>query len=151
MNTSTNPIADPSIDALQRYEPYLSAEAYHALLTTIHEPAPFALRVNLLKSPDPAQALAKWTNWYGWETSPVPSCPAGFQLKVYNTPPSQTIEHRLGYFYLQDAASMLPAALLPLRNSRRTRWLRTFGTSKRWRCSGMWREKPRAKRGEAPS
>jgi len=78
MNTSTNPIADPSIDALQRYEPYLSAEAYHALLATIHEPAPIALRVNLLKNEDPMRALEKWSGWYGWESSPVPFCSAGF-------------------------------------------------------------------------
>ncbi len=117
MKTPPIPISDPSISALERYAPYLSAEDYRALLTVIHEPAPFALRVNLLKSPDPAQALAKWTNWYGWDTSQVPFCPAGFHLKSYNTPPSQTIEHRLGYFYLQDAASMLPAALFSPSNT----------------------------------
>jgi len=117
MNPTPTPISDPNISALERYAPYLSAEDYQALLTVIHEPAPIALRVNLLKSPDPAQALAKWTNWYGWETSPVPFCPAGFQLKRYNTPPSQTIEHRLGYYYLQDAASMLPAALFSPSNT----------------------------------
>ena len=87
MNPTPTPISDPNISNLERYAPYLSAEDYQALLTVIHEPAPIALRVNLLKSPVPALALAKWTNWYGWETSPVPSCPAGFQLKVYNTPP----------------------------------------------------------------
>ena len=117
MNTSTNPIADPSIDALQRYEPYLSAEAYHALLATIHEPAPIALRVNLLKNEDPMRALEKWSGWYGWECSPVPFCSVGFQLLRYNNPPSQTVEHRLGYYYLQDAASMLPVSLFsPLTN-----------------------------------
>ena len=65
MNTAATPISDPNISALERYAPYLSAEDYQALLTVIHEPAPIALRVNLLKSPDPAQAMAKWTNWYG--------------------------------------------------------------------------------------
>jgi len=111
MNTSPNPIADPTSAALQRYKPYLSAEAYHALLTTIHEPAPMALRVNLLKNEDPMRALEKWSGWYGWESSPVPFCPAGFQLMRQNTSPSQTVEHRLGYYYLQDAASMLPVSL----------------------------------------
>jgi len=117
MNTPPNYTSHPSISALERYAPYLSTEDYQALLTVIHEPAPIALRVNLLKSPDPAQAMAKWTNWYGWETSPVPFYPAGFQLKRYNTPPSQTIEHRLGYYYLQDAASMLPVALFSPSNT----------------------------------
>ena len=44
MNTPSNPIFDPSISALERYAPYLSAEDYQALLTVIHEPAPIALR-----------------------------------------------------------------------------------------------------------
>jgi len=117
MNTPPDSIADPTSAALQRYEPYLSAEAYHALLATIHEPAPIALRVNLLKNDDPTQALEKWSGWYGWESSPVPFCSAGFQLMRYNTSPSQTVEHRLGYYYLQDAASMLPVSLFsPLTN-----------------------------------
>ncbi len=111
MKTPPNHSSDPSIIALKRYEPYLSAEAYHALLATIHEPAPMALRVNLLKNDDPTRALEKWSGWYGWESSPVPFCSAGFQLMRYNTSPSQTVEHRLGYYYLQDAASMLPVSL----------------------------------------
>jgi len=111
MKTPPIPISDPSLAALQRYKPYLSAEAYHALLATIHEPAPIALRINLLKNDDPTRALEKWSDWYGWESTPVSFCPTGFQLKRYNTPPSQTIEHRFGYYYLQDAASMLPVSL----------------------------------------
>ncbi len=111
MNTPPDSIADPTSAGLQRYEPYLSAEAYNALLATIHEPAPIALRVNLLKNEDPMRALEKWSGRYGWECSPVPFCSAGFQLMRYSTSPSQTVEHRLGYYYLQDAASMLPVSL----------------------------------------
>jgi 16S rRNA (cytosine1407-C5)-methyltransferase len=111
MNSAPDAISDPSIAALQRYKPYLSAEAYQALLTTIHEPAQIALRINLLKNENPARALEKWSGLYGWETCPLSFYSDGFQFKHYDTPPSQTIEHRLGYYYLQDAASMLPAAL----------------------------------------
>jgi 16S rRNA (cytosine1407-C5)-methyltransferase len=111
MNTLPDHTTDPSITALERYESYLSAEAYQALLATIHESAPIALRVNLLKNDNPAQTLEKWSDWYGWESSPVPFCPAGFQLMRHLTSPSQTVEHRFGYYYLQDAASMLPVSL----------------------------------------
>ena len=102
---------DPTLAALARYQPYLSPEDYQALLAVIHEPAPIALRVNLLKSSDPVETLTKWSAWYGWEASPLSYYPAGFQLRRYSTSPSQTVEHRLGYYYLQDAASMLPVAL----------------------------------------
>lgn len=103
--------SDPALAALERYQPYLSAEDYHALQLSIHQPAPLALRVNLLKNADPQEALNKWSEWYGWETTPLPFYPAGFQFKQFHTSPSQTVEHRLGYYYLQDAASMLPVTL----------------------------------------
>ncbi len=41
----------------------------------------------------------------------MPYCPAGWWVPSAQTAPSQTIEHRLGYYYIQDAASMLPAEL----------------------------------------
>jgi 16S rRNA (cytosine1407-C5)-methyltransferase len=47
----------------------------------------------------------------GWELNPVPFCPDGYTLKKSPLPPGRTLESRLGYFYIQDAASMLPVEL----------------------------------------
>ncbi len=69
-----------------------------------------SLRVNMLKS-DPRMAMDKWEKLYGWHSSPVPYCESGFWLPRADTAPSSTIEHRLGYYYIQEAASMLPPEL----------------------------------------
>ena len=73
-----------------------------------------SLRVNTLKS-DPRAAMNKWEMLYGWQSRPVPYCPSGFWVnQPESTPgstPSSTIEHRLGYYYIQEAASMLPPEL----------------------------------------
>lgn len=70
------------------------------------------------------QVAQHWQRKYGWQFEPVPYCDAGFWVKAagrldaaganadtaatIDVPPSQSWEHKLGHFYLQDAASMLP-------------------------------------------
>lgn len=95
---------------LERYRPMLPAEEYPLLLQAVSEPLPPAIRINPLKV-DPPAALADWSARYGWSTQNVPFCPTGWRLTGYQVPPSQTIEHRLGQYYIQEAASMLPAQL----------------------------------------
>jgi 16S rRNA (cytosine1407-C5)-methyltransferase len=88
----------------------LPADEYQALLTSLSQPLDLSIRINILKA-DPKEAIAKWSALYGWKTEPVPFCPSGFWIRSYESPPSATIEHRLGYFYIQEAASMLPPEL----------------------------------------
>ena len=98
-------------EALKRYEPYLSPEDFQKLLDTSEENAPVSVRVNLLKNPSPENSLQDWQDRYGWKTEPVAFWKHAVQIIGADTPPSQTIEHRFGYAYIQDAASMLPVAL----------------------------------------
>ncbi len=96
--------------ALERYSPMLPAEEYPLLLRAVSEPLSPAVRINPLKV-DPPVALAEWSARYGWHTQNVPFCPSGWWLRDCRVPPSQTIEHRFGQYYIQEAASMLPAQL----------------------------------------
>ena len=98
-------------DALQRFLPLVSAEELPLLLAELQRPVSSALRANPLKVADPAQALGAWAAAYGWETSPVPYCPTGWWVHQAARPISQTLEHQLGHYYIQDAASMLPVEL----------------------------------------
>ncbi len=73
-------------------------------------PCRTSIRINPLKV-EPETALAGWRARYGWEVQPVPYCPNGWWITQSRVSPSQTIEHRLGEYYIQDAASMLPVEL----------------------------------------
>ena len=102
----------PEIEsAIERYRPYLSPADYKQLLTAAVTSAPSAVRVNLLKSVDPDQDLVTWADRYEWQTSPIPFSTTARQVLTSQTPPGQTLEHRLGYYYVQDAASILPVSL----------------------------------------
>lgn len=98
-------------DALKRYQAYLSAEDFALLLENATRNAAIAVRANLLKNPDPLKNLANWQRAYGWKTEAVPFWHHALQVLEAETPPSQTIEHQFYYYYIQDAASMLPVSL----------------------------------------
>ncbi len=102
--------ADLTQAALDRYRPIFSAEDFAALLTELNQPLLQALRVNPLKT-DAHTALPAWAQRYGWQVQPVPYCDHGWWIHSAQTPISQTPEHRLGFYYIQDAASMLPVEL----------------------------------------
>jgi len=109
--------ADPLLPYLGLLDPAEIGELREAIARPILQ----ALRVNPLKaplggaensdSPPAAQAAADWAARYGWELAPVSFCPTGWQILSSRIRPSQTIEYKLGFYYLQDAASMLPAEL----------------------------------------
>jgi 16S rRNA (cytosine1407-C5)-methyltransferase len=88
----------------------LSAEDFIALMAELEKPLKTALRVNPMKV-DTRAAPAQWSEHYGWRLSPVPYCSTGWRVEESPTPVSQVLEHRLGQFYIQDAASMLPVEL----------------------------------------
>lgn len=111
MTESTAPLPPEIEQAIARYRPYLSAADYAELLAAANRAAPSAVRANLLKSSDPARDLAAWSARYGWHTVPIPFSNASRQILSSDTSPGQTLEHRLGYYYVQDAASILPVSL----------------------------------------
>jgi 16S rRNA (cytosine1407-C5)-methyltransferase len=95
---------------LERYQKLLTVEDFSRLQAAIACPLPPALRVNTLKI-DLATARATWPVEYGWQVQPVPFCKTGWQISGNAESLSRTIEHRMGFYYLQDAASMLPAEM----------------------------------------
>lgn len=104
------PTSAPREIALARFQPLLSADDFTLLLAELDRPLYAALRANPLKcniDTDPGA----WAARYGWQIEPVPYCPAGRRVIHAETPISATPEHRLGFYYSQDAASMLPVEL----------------------------------------
>jgi len=96
--------------SLDRYQQLLASEDFVRLRDSIACPLPAALRVNTLKI-DLASARTTWPIEYGWQVQPVPFCATGWQITGNAESLSRTIEHRTGFYYLQDAASMLPAEM----------------------------------------
>ncbi len=106
---SQKPVETPQASALERFIPLLSAEELPLLLAELERPLSPAFRINPLKAG--AEAARAWAERYGWDLRPVPYCDSGWRVDAARTLLSQTIEHRLGYYYIQDAASMLPVEL----------------------------------------
>jgi 16S rRNA (cytosine1407-C5)-methyltransferase len=90
-------------------------EAYQALLQELASPLDPSLRVNTLKI-DTNELLWRLSRLYGYRFRRTPFDPNGFWVEAGDTLPSQTIEHKLGFYYLPEAASMLPAALFDFSN-----------------------------------
>lgn len=105
------PPPSPLSESLARFQPLLSAAEFARLQAELQRPLYLSLRVNPLKCPNPSQSVLEWAARYGWQLQPVPYCPTGWWVTQFQTPPSQVLEHRLGHFYIQDAASMLPVEL----------------------------------------
>lgn len=97
-------------ESLARYREWLDTEALAALQAALERPLGSALRVNSLKI-DSAEAAKLWTERYGWDLQTVPFCATGWQMAQYERGLSQTLEYKMGYYYIQDASSMLPAEL----------------------------------------
>ena len=100
-------------DAMARYQPLLDAENYKKLQAEILQPLSPTMRINLLKH-DPAVISERLQKLYDWKLTPIAYCPSGFRVDPGENSLSNTIEHRMGDFYIQEAASMLPAELFEL-------------------------------------
>ncbi len=110
-STSISSISSSSIEAaLQRFQPLLSEAEFAALVAELERPLYPALRANPLKC-DPQPSLEAWARHYGWQLRPVPFCETGRWVISSENPISQPIEHRMGFYYIQDVSSMLPAEL----------------------------------------
>ncbi len=97
-------------DRVGRYRELLTEAEAAALEEAVKTPPPTALRLNTLKG-DPHLLAADLQADYGWGLQPVSFCQDGYTLQRSAIPPGRTLESRLGYFYIQDAASMLPVEL----------------------------------------
>ena len=104
--------AEITQQALEEHRPRLSPAEFDQLLQELDRPLYNAIRTNPLKAGP--QAVDEWAQTYGWQKMPVPYCPTGWWITAAETPPSHPIEHRLGFYYIQDAASMLPVELFDL-------------------------------------
>ncbi|MBN1565518.1 MAG: hypothetical protein JXA10_16855, partial [Anaerolineae bacterium] len=104
---------DEILDRLDHYRQFLSVADQERLIAALERPRLPALRVNTLKIAEPV-ARERWPAWYGWEIEPVPFCAAGWQIRQRDEPGQRmgdTLEFQHGYYYIQDAASMLPAEM----------------------------------------
>ena len=100
--------AKAEANPLDRYRDLLPAARLPALENELLRPVSSAIRINPLKT-SPAAEIEFLTTHYGWKATPVAFCPTAWEVEKAR--PSQTIEYRLGYYYIQDSSSMLPVEL----------------------------------------
>ena len=93
---------------LERYRDFLDIVEFEQLLQAVQRPLPAAIRINTLKI-TVDKARRNWPAWYDWQVRPVPFCGAGWQVTGESI--AQTLEHKMGFYYIQDAASMLPVEI----------------------------------------
>jgi len=99
-------------EALERFRCLLDERSFAALLNEIQQPLYPALRINPLKTN--TEEFLHTAERYGWNLTPIPFCPTGWWVTASAAPISQTLEHRMGHYYIQEAASMLPVELFEL-------------------------------------
>ncbi|MEN8098449.1 MAG: hypothetical protein ABFQ89_05190, partial [Chloroflexota bacterium] len=97
------------------YGSLLDSESFQALQASVDRPLRQALRFNTLMV-DPSAAAQQLSELYDWQFQPVPFCGAGFWVEPESENSSgsslaKTVEFKMGRYYLQDAASMLPVEL----------------------------------------
>jgi 16S rRNA (cytosine1407-C5)-methyltransferase len=96
-------------ESLERLKPLLPTSELPQLLIELEKSLFPAIRINPLKSS--SEDAQKWSHHYGWELVPIPFCKTGYVVKKSEVSISRVIEHKMGNFYIQDAASMLPVEL----------------------------------------
>lgn len=104
-------------ESLARFRSVLSPEEIQKLLFIQDQPLPTGIRINPLKA-DPETAIQDLSTRYGWDVDSIPFCKNGWTIHQARSSPGRTIEHRLGQYYLQDAASMVPVSLFDFSDSR---------------------------------
>jgi len=100
----------PQAAMLERFLPLLHSEEIQALMIELEQPLYPSFRMNPLKVGQ-TDEVNQWAQHYQWQLKPVPFCETGFWVTDSPLPISKTIEHSLGHYYIQDAASMLPVEL----------------------------------------
>lgn len=92
-----------------RYDRYTDVQALHAYSA---KPLRKCIRANTLKMS--IEELLAYAKDMDWQLTPVPWTPEGFYIDRddRSVPLGKDLLHELGYTYIQEAASMLPVALL---------------------------------------
>ena len=105
----STPRQDAFDAAWEKYRPLVPVDELDALEESLHKPLLQAFRLNPLKTD--RNALEEMSQRYRWNLEPIAFCPEGFRVRSAGTPPSMTVEHRMGHYYIQDSASMMPVML----------------------------------------
>lgn len=94
------------------FDRYASLTDLRALTAASDRPLRKSVRVNTLKCS--VKDFKQWADERKWQLTPVPWCSEGFFIERENreTALGRDLRHLLGHFYMQESASMLPAALL---------------------------------------
>jgi len=101
---------DRLTESLQRFTGILSSAEIHQITAIQSAPLPTGIRINPLKAA-PLTAIQDLADRYKWQLKPILFCDNAWLIESAEFPPGKTIEHRLGRYYLQDAASMVPVSL----------------------------------------
>jgi 16S rRNA (cytosine1407-C5)-methyltransferase len=97
-------------NSLGRFREILTEAEQQEILALQKQPLPTGIRLNPLKV-NPEEKIRDLSARYGWKIKPVPFCKYGWAIYEAETSPGGTIEHRMGQYYLQDVASMVPVSL----------------------------------------
>ena len=100
-------------ESLERFTGILSDQDIEQILALQDQPLPIGIRINPLKA-DPAKAIHSLSARYGWQVSSIPFCDNGWVIHSSDKSPGTTLEHKMGQYYLQDAASMVPVSLFDM-------------------------------------
>lgn len=99
--------------SLARFAGILNEAEIEQILALQGQPLPTGIRINPLKA-DPEPALASLAARYDWQVAKIPFCKNGWTIERSPQSPGLTLEHQMGQYYLQDAASMVPVSLFDL-------------------------------------
>ncbi len=106
--------AHPLAKSLNRFTGILTKTEITQLLSLQDDSHPTGIRINPLKQ-EPSAAIRNLAERYKWDIRPIPFCNhAWMVIDTGETSPGTTIEHRMGEYYIQDAASMVPVQLFDI-------------------------------------
>ncbi len=100
-------------ESIMRFSEILSPQEIREIIAIQDQPLPTGIRINPLKS-DPHLKIKDLASRYGWCVQSLPYCENGWTIQQSIVSPGLTIEHRMGQYYIQDAASMVPVSLFNL-------------------------------------
>ena len=93
-------------DYIEKYKKLTNFDEYEK---TINQFSTKSIRINTLKT---NTSKAKKSLSKGWMLKKIPWIKEGFWIKSERRDLGNTYEHQLGYIYVQEAASMIPPAVL---------------------------------------
>ena len=97
-------------ESLARYSDVLTRKDIESILDNLEKPPIIGIRLNPLKG-ESQELVRELSLRYHWQLTPIPFCEHGWTLQNADQLPGTTFDHRMGQFYIQDPASMLPVSL----------------------------------------